>query len=86
MVTILVITLNLPCTGPNIPSTYSKNLDEYAANRALVFEGIEFLGVWIYLMRKKYEKLASHVVNINGMFASEDEVVSLLKNRTAKIV
>jgi fatty acid desaturase len=68
------------------PEHLQQNLDEYAANRALVFEGIEFLGVWIYLMRKKYEKLASHVVNINGMFASEDEVVSLLKNRTAKIV
>jgi fatty acid desaturase len=67
------------------PQHLQENLAAYAENKALVFEGIEFLTVWINLMNKKYEKLASHVVNINGMFSSEAEVINLLKSRAAKI-
>jgi hypothetical protein len=36
-------------------------------------------------MRKNYKKLADHLVNINGMFTSEQEAISLMKSRTAKI-
>ncbi len=48
------------------PKHLLDNKDEYAKNKAIVFEGIEFGGVWFNLMKKDYEKLASHVVNINN--------------------
>jgi fatty acid desaturase len=67
------------------PDHLKSNLSEYADNKAIVFEGIDFLGVWFFLMRKKYEKLARHLVNINGMYSSEKEAVALLKSRTQKV-
>ncbi|MEM7551431.1 MAG: fatty acid desaturase [Bacteroidota bacterium] len=67
------------------PQHLKDNLNEYAENKALVFEGIEFLGVWWNLMNKRYDKLANYVVNINGMFESKEEIVELMKSRTAKM-
>jgi hypothetical protein len=67
------------------PDHLRTNLHKYEENKSLVFEGIDFLGVWINLMQKNYKKLAAHLVNINGMFASEKEAISLMKSRTAKI-
>jgi hypothetical protein len=61
------------------------NADDYAKNKALVFEGIDFLGVYLLLMRKRYDVLAEHLVNINGTFASEEEAIELMKQRTAYI-
>lgn len=67
------------------PEHLQANLKEYAANKALIFEGIHFLHVWWYLMNKDYEKLAKRVVNIHGMFNSEDDIIALLKSRTRAI-
>lgn len=59
---------------------------EYAENKALVFEDLDFLRIFLLLMRKNYEKLADHVVNINGTFESKEEIIALMKSRTQKIV
>jgi hypothetical protein len=67
------------------PEHLQANLKVYAANKALIFEGIHFLHVWWYLMNKDYEKLAKRVVNIHGMFNSEDDIIALLKSRTRAI-
>ena len=67
------------------PEHLLTNMHEYAENKAFVFEGIHFLHVWWYLMTNNYETLAKRVVNINGMFKSEAEVIALMKARTRKI-
>ena len=67
------------------PEHLQKNLGEYAENRALIFEGLEFLGVWIKLMGKKYDDLADHLVNIEGIFGSKEEAIKVMKERTKKI-
>jgi len=67
------------------PEHLKSNLKEYQVNKALVFEKLDFLLVWIYLMRKNYKKLSEHLVNINGMFQTEEEAIDILKSRTAKI-
>jgi hypothetical protein len=67
------------------PAHLLDNKQVYADNEAIVFEGIEFGGIWLNLMKKNYQKLASHVVNINGMYQSEEEIISILKARTKKI-
>jgi fatty acid desaturase len=67
------------------PNHLKDNKDEYARNKALVFDELNFGSIWYYLMSKNYEKLADHVVNINNMFESKDEVIELLKFRTARI-
>jgi fatty acid desaturase len=67
------------------PVHFRENMDEFAKNKAFVFENIDFLWVWIYLMRKDYNKLASHLININGTFESDEEAINLMKKRTAKM-
>ena len=67
------------------PIHFQKNIDEFAENKALVFENIDFLKVWWLLMGKNYKKLADHVVNINGMFKSDQEAIDLMKQRTSKM-
>jgi hypothetical protein len=66
------------------PLMFDKYLDEMVEKKAIVFHGIHFLHIFIWLMTKRYDKLASHVVNINGCFKDEEEVIALLKLRTGK--
>jgi len=67
------------------PAHLQENLDVYAKNKSLIFEGVDFLFVWKNLMFKNYDLLQKHLVNVNGMFASEEEAIALMKLRTAKI-
>jgi len=69
----------------NYPKHFREHLDEFAKNKALVFENLDFLKVWWLLMNKKYDKLADHVVNVKGMFNSEQEAINLMKARTRKM-
>lgn len=66
------------------PDHLQSNLQEYEENKAIVFDKLDFLLVWYYLMRKNYKKLADHLVNINNMFPSEKEAITMLKSRTTK--
>lgn len=67
------------------PVHFLEHLDEFAKHRAFVFEGIDFLKVWILLMKKDYKTLASHLVNINNAFESEEDAIDLMKKRTLKM-
>lgn len=67
------------------PNHLTKNLDTYVANKALVFEGLDFLGVWLKVMRKDYDSLADHVVNMNGMWSSKEEVIEVMKHRVQRL-
>ncbi len=64
------------------PRFFLATLDNYAENKAIVFDGIDFGGVFYNLMRKRYDVLAKHFVNINTGYKNEDEVIALLKSRT----
>ncbi|WP_019987772.1 fatty acid desaturase family protein [Rudanella lutea] len=67
------------------PAFFLKTVDKYAQNKAIVFDRLDFLGVFYNLMRKRYDVLASHVVNINGAFSSQEEIEALLRHRTQRI-
>jgi fatty acid desaturase len=66
------------------PNSFLQNLDQYAAHRAVVFDRLDFGGVFLCLMTKNYDKLARNFVNVNGVFSSDEEVISMLKERTRK--
>lgn len=68
------------------PLEFIKNKDKYAENEAIVFDGLDFLEVFIHLMRKRYVVLAEHFVNIDGRYTSDEEVIRMLKRRTQKIL
>lgn len=67
------------------PGYFKKTIDNYVQGKAIVFDGIHFLHVFIWLMRKRYDLLAHNFVNIGNQYNNEEEVISLLKTRTRKI-
>jgi fatty acid desaturase len=67
-----------------IPGEFLKNKDVFAKQKTLTFDGIHYLHIFIWLMTRRYDKLAKHVVNVNNMFSSEEEAIALMKERTRK--
>jgi hypothetical protein len=68
-----------------MPTDFEANIAEYARHGAIVFERIDFFGVWLRLMLKQYKSLARHYVALGGPRPSEAEIVERLKNRTRAI-
>lgn len=68
-----------------IPGEFMKNKDKFAERKLFVFDGIHYLHIFVWLMTKRYDKLADNIVNINNMFSSKEEVMALMKERTRKI-
>jgi fatty acid desaturase len=67
------------------PDHVRNNLGAFKKNKALIFHGIHYLHIWWYLMTGNYSRLADHLINIDGMFASKQEAIALLKSRTRKM-
>jgi hypothetical protein len=51
----------------------------------VIFAGLNFLDIFILLMRKRYDTLANHFVDVGGAFNSNDEVIAHLRSRVAPI-
>src|SRR5690606_13291904 len=69
-----------------MPGEFLKIKDKFAEKQAIVFDGIHYLHVFVYLMTRNYEKLADHLVNINNQtFSSREEAIRIMKERTARI-
>ncbi len=66
------------------PASFVNNINAYAVNKAVIFEGIDYGKIFVYLMRKRYDLLAKNFVNINNTFKSDDEIIALLKERTKR--
>ncbi len=66
------------------PLMFHQCLDLMVEKKTLVFSGIHYLHIFLWLMGRRYDKLAKHVVNINGCFKNEEEVIELMKKRTKK--
>ncbi|MGA0558946.1 fatty acid desaturase family protein [Larkinella sp. VNQ87] len=67
------------------PVFFRKSLPKYAEQKALIFDGLDYLQIFFYLMNKRYDKLAQHIVNVDNTFNDEAEVITLLKHRTRRI-
>lgn len=66
------------------PQSFMSNLASYAKNKAVIFEGLDYAKIFIYLMRKRYDLLAKNFVNVNNTFKSEEDIIIFLKERTKK--
>lgn len=67
-----------------MPAEFLKRKDEFANKKAIVFDGIHYLHIFIYLMTKQYHKLADNLVNINGMFDTREQAIAVMRERTKK--
>jgi hypothetical protein len=69
-----------------MPEDFRRNLTTYDAEGAIVFEGVDFFLVWAALMVRGYEWLAERYVPLGAQRPARDEIVALLRARTARIV
>ncbi len=69
-----------------LPAEFRDNLETYAREDAIVFEGVDFFMVWAFLMLGQWKTLAKHFVHIPGApERSDDEVIAFLKSRVRRI-
>jgi fatty acid desaturase len=65
---------------------FESNREEYGKQDAIVFNGIDFFQVWLFLMLGRWNWLAKRFVQLPGApRRTEAEVISFLKSRTAAI-
>ncbi|MDI3321442.1 fatty acid desaturase family protein [Pinibacter soli] len=69
-----------------MPGEFWKRKDEFAKKKSIVFDGIDYLQIFIYLMTKRYHKLADNLVNIDGTFDSQQQAIDLLRERTKRCI
>lgn len=69
----------------DIPGEFLKHKDKFAEKKVFVFDGIHYLHIFLWLMTKRYDKLADNLVNVNNMFGSKEEAIALMKERTKRI-
>ena len=66
---------------------FDANREQYGAQDAIVFEGIDFFQVWLYLMLGKKDWLAKAFVQLPGApERNHEQVVSFLNSRLAPVI
>jgi hypothetical protein len=68
-----------------MPKDFLDNVAKYDHEGAIVFDKIDFFGVWFCLMLGRYDWLAKRYVHLGEMRPSDDEIIGLLRTRTARI-
>ena len=68
-----------------MPGEFLKRKDDFAKNKAIVFDSIHYLHIFTWLLTKRYDKLGDYLVNINYMFSSKEVAINLMKARTRTI-
>lgn len=70
----------------DLPTEFEENIDEYGRQDAIVFEGIDFFMVWLFLMLGRWNWLAKRFVQLPGAPERKpDEVITFLKSRVVAI-
>jgi hypothetical protein len=68
-----------------MPEDFRANVAKYDAEKAIVFTGIDFFGVWLSLMLKRYDWLEKRYVHLGETRPSKDAIIALLRERTRRI-
>ena len=69
-----------------LATEFAQNREKYGREDAVVFDGIDLLGIWILLVTRQHRKLAKYFVRLPGAPArSNDEVIALLQRRLRPI-
>jgi hypothetical protein len=68
-----------------LPTDFLANLDTYAKNDTLVFEGLDFFLVSVLLWTGQWKILAKRFVRLEGRERTDDEVIAMLKERVKPV-
>jgi len=67
-------------------SEYEENKAEYGAQDSIVFEGIDFFMVWLFLMLKRYDWLATRFVQLPGApERDKEQIIEFLQSRLSPV-
>jgi fatty acid desaturase len=69
-----------------MPGELQAHVETYLREGAIVFDGIDFFQVSLYLFLGRYDWLAKHYVALAEKRPSEAEIIALLKSRTQPIL
>ncbi len=69
----------------DMPTELVTNRQKYIDERAIVFHKVDFFLVWLMLMLKRYDWLARCFVALDGQKPPRDELIALMRTRTARI-
>jgi fatty acid desaturase len=69
-----------------MPGMFLKERERIVREKSFVFDGIHYLHLFYFLMTRRYDKMANHLVNIDNAFSSREEAMELLRKRTARFV
>jgi fatty acid desaturase len=65
-----------------MPEDFQRNIASYAEQGALVFSGVDFFVVWMWLMVKRYDWLADRIVAL-GEPRPRAELIAMMRERTS---
>ena len=68
-----------------MPGDFEANVDLYFKSGCIVFEGVDFPMVSVFLFLKRYDWLAKAFVRLPGDNRTDAEVIEFLKSRTRRI-
>ncbi|MFW6050672.1 MAG: fatty acid desaturase family protein [Myxococcota bacterium] len=68
-----------------MPGDFERKLERYAAEDTVVFEGIDYFVIWLWLMLGRYDKLADHFVDLRDEPRSRQQIIDLLRSRTRPV-
>lgn len=69
-----------------MPGEYERNWRAYAESQAIVFDGVaDFVVLWFHVMTKRYDYLATKLVDFPGYERTHEEKVALLRSRVEPI-
>jgi fatty acid desaturase len=70
----------------DLATEFAQNREKYGREDAVVFDGIDLVGIWMLLMTGQRRKLARHFVRLPGApTRSDDEVMAMLRRRLTPI-
>jgi Fatty acid desaturase len=64
-----------------MPGDFWSQRERYAQENAIVFEGLDFFMVWLFLMMKRYDWLAKRMIDL-GETRTVEQRIALLRERT----
>jgi fatty acid desaturase len=74
------------CHWTEHPAEFERALAEYGRQDAIVFDGIDYFGVWSCLMLRRWSSLADHFVALEGApKRTREQVIELLKARVMPV-
>lgn len=68
-----------------MPEDFINNLETYAKEGAIVFEGLDYFQIWLLLMLKKHRFLAERMVQLGEVEMSVEERLEVMHERLRRI-